>query len=126
MPIVYAAMGTTIYFFQQNNKLYKEYKQSYIYKTDTTHLTGHDYYPQYDSTYVRELETVSQKHRDLNFIITFLFYTLNIADAYVDAHLMTFDVSDNLSLQILPSLNFYSADNRKQKPSAGLTLSLRF
>ncbi len=121
IPIVYATMGTTIYFFQQNNKLYKEYKESYIEKTK--HTSGIDYYPQYDSTQVRELQMYYQKNRDLNFILTALFYTLNIADAYVDAHLMTFDVSDNLSLNILPSLNFYS---RKQKLSAGITLCLKF
>src|ERR1035437_1524301 len=33
IPIVYAAMGTTIYFVDYNNKLYKEYKRSYISKT---------------------------------------------------------------------------------------------
>jgi len=121
MPIVYAAIGVPIYLFQQNNQRYREYKQSYMIKTKQS--TGTDNYTQYDSTQVRELQTYYRKNRDLNFILIGLFYTLNIADAYVDAHLMTFDVSDNLSMKISPSLNFYS---RKQKPYAGLTLSFKF
>ena len=122
MPIVYASMGTTIYLFKYNNKIYKEYKQAYIYKTDTSASTI-DIYPKQDINWLKEQEDTYHKHRDLNFLLTMLFYTLNIADAYVDAHLMSFDVSDNLSMNILPSLNFYSA---KQKASPGLTLSLIF
>ncbi|MBI4947702.1 MAG: hypothetical protein HY840_15025 [Bacteroidetes bacterium] len=122
MPVVYAAMGITVYLFDYNNKLYKEYKRSYISKTDT--LSGIiDTHPDKSASQVRKYETTYHKHRDLSIILTALFYTLNIADAYVDAHLMTFDVSDNLSMNIMPSINLYSS---KQKPSAGFTLSLRF
>ena len=125
IPIVYAALGTTIYIFDYNNKLYKEYKRSYISKTytDTLHGKIFDPHPDKSVSQVQEYEITYHKHRDLSVILTALFYTLNIADAYVDAHLMSFDVSDNLSLNILPSLNFYSA---KQKPTMGMTLSFRF
>ena len=127
MPIVYATMGTTIYLFQQYNTQFRQYKRAYIAK-DTAKAFNF-YFPssndvnKYDTTQLRTQEERYRKFRDLNFILTFLFYTLNIADAYVDAHLMSFDVSDNLSMKILPSLNFYS---RRQKPYAGLTLSFRF
>jgi len=122
VPIIYAAMGTTIYFAGVNNKYYKEYHQGYINKTDGKDSTI-DLYPDYSETQLYELENYHRKYRDLNIILTGLFYTLNIVDAYVDAHLMHFDVSDDLSLHILPAMNF-SAINRK--PRAGLTLALTF
>ncbi len=120
IPLVYASMGTTIYFFDYNNKLYKEYKQAYLNKSESTAI---DLYPHYSAEQLKVFQDDYRRFRDLNVILTALFYTLNIVDAYVDAQLITFDVSDDLSLHVLPALNFYST---KQKPSAGLTLSLRF
>jgi hypothetical protein len=122
VPIVYASMGTTLYFFNSNNKLYKQYKQAFINKTDTATSTL-DTYPDYSDAQLKELESYYHKYRDLNVILTALFYTINVVDAYVDAHLMNFDVSDDLSLHVFPSMNFSAAS---KKPSAGLTLALRF
>jgi hypothetical protein len=122
VPIVYAAFGSTIYFYDTNNKSYKVYKQAYINKTDTASSTI-DLYPYFSAQQLQENEKYFRRYRDLSMILTGLFYTLNIVDAYVDAQLSTFDVSDNLSMQITPALNFYSS---KQKPAVGMTMSFRF
>ncbi len=128
IPIIYAALGTTIYLMQHYHSQLQNYKQAYKNK-DTAYAFNY-YFPSSSDTYTytsrADLETQEQhfrKFRDLTVILTALFYTLNIADAYVDAHLSTFDVSDNLSMNVLPSINFISAN---QKPSAGLTLSFKF
>lgn len=121
IPIVYATLGTTTYFFTSNNTLYREYKQAYINKTDGNPETIDDF-PYYNETQIRELQDYYRRYRDLNIILTGLFYTLNIVDAYVDAQLVTFDVSDNLSMNLQPALNL----SANKKPVAGLTLSLTF
>mgnify|MGYP000060360128 CR=1 FL=1 len=123
IPIIYAGMGTTIYFFNSNNKLYKQYRQAYVNKTDTITNTIDDY-PDYSDAQLKELENYYRKYRDLNVILTALVYTLNVVDAYVDGHLMNFDVSDDLSFHVSPSLNYHSI--RQKKPSAGLTLTFKF
>ena len=105
VPIIYVALGSTIYMFNSNNKLYKQYKQAYINKTDTAKSTI-DTYPQYSSSQLQEEEKYYRKYRDMSVILSSLMYTINIIDAYVDAHLMDFDVSDDLSLRIAPALNF--------------------
>ena len=51
-----------------------------------------------------------------------LVYLLNIIDANVDAHLKTFDVSDDLSLQLNPYSNF----DYNNKLQAGLSIKLKF
>jgi hypothetical protein len=51
-----------------------------------------------------------------------LVYLVNIIDANVDAHLRTFDVSDDLSLQLNP----YSNLDYNNKLQAGLSLKLKF
>lgn len=123
VPLVYATMGTTLYFFNFNNKLYRGYKQAYVYRTDTIPETVDDIYPEYTNDQLKELQSYHQKYRDLNVILTALFYTLNIVDAYVDAHLMRFDVSDDLSFHVLPALQMQA---NRRKPSAGITLSFTF
>jgi hypothetical protein len=122
MPLIYASMGTTIYFFINNNKIYREYRQAYINKSDSLSSTI-DEYPLYPASWLQEQENSYRKYRDLNFMLTALLYTINVIDAYVDAHLMNFDVSDDLSLQVFPSMNFSA---RNKRPSAGLTLALTF
>lgn len=46
-----------------------------------------------------------QRYYQLNIIFLGGLYALNILDAYVDAHLKTFEVSESLSLKIDPSFN---------------------
>jgi hypothetical protein len=129
IPLVYASIGTTIYFYNYNNKLYREYKRAYINKTDTLKSTI-DFYPKNDATWLLEQVKDFRKYRDLNIILGTLFYTLNIVDAYVDAQLINFDVSDNLSMNLTPALNFTTTTSnpyqRNLKPSAGLTLTFTF
>lgn len=122
IPIVYAGLGTTYYFFDTNNKLYKQYKKAYVYKTDSCTATV-DLYPTYTETQLRELSDAHRRYRDLNVILAAFVYTLNVVDAYVDAQLMNFDVSDNLSMSVFPQLDIAA---RRKKPSLGLTLSFRF
>jgi hypothetical protein len=40
-----------------------------------------------------------QKNRDLSAIVTVVLYILNIVDANVDAHLMQFNVNNDLSMR---------------------------
>jgi hypothetical protein len=53
------------------------------------------------------------------YIIAGIVYVANIIDAYVDAQLSNFDVSDNLSLRAQPILDF----TRNYEPVAGLKVS---
>jgi hypothetical protein len=124
IPIVYAAIGTTTYFVNYNNKLYREYKRSYISKTfkDTLHGKIFDPHPEISASQAQVYEVSYHKNRDLFAMLTVFGYILNIADAYVDAHLKTFDVSDNLSMRFFPSINL----SCQKSPVLGLTMSLRF
>ena len=46
-----------------------------------------------------------QRNMQISIIALTLWYFINILDAVVDAHLMSFDVSNNLALQITPDFN---------------------
>lgn len=50
----------------------------------------------------RQMETFYQKNRDLSFLALLGVHLFSVLDAHVDANLLAFDVSENLSLHIAP------------------------
>lgn len=46
-----------------------------------------------------------RRWRDLSIVISVAVYGLSILDAYVDAELYTFDISEDLSMKIYPEIN---------------------
>ena len=62
-----------------------------------------------------------QKNRDLSILITAGLYILNIIDANVDAHLLQYNVSDELTLKPQINQNFLT-----NKHEVGFCLSYQF
>ena len=118
MPLVYGAIGTSVYFYVWNDKRYQEFRD--VYKR---RLAGYsdDKYPFLSNDRVISAQKFYQKNRDLSLLITAAFYVLNIIDANVDAHLMQFNVDDNLTLR--PD---YFPSDITSKRNAGLTLNYTF
>jgi Family of unknown function (DUF5683) len=107
MPIVLGALGTTGYIFFRNVKQFNEADAAYKNASDGN--TANDYLipePYYSvRTNFERIKTFRNQVRqnvDYSVLFFIIFWGLNVADAAVDAHLKTFDVSDNLSLQIKP------------------------
>lgn len=118
IPIVYGAIGTSVYFYVDNNKKYHRYRDAY-----KARLAGLDdeFKGQYSDATLINAQRTFQRNRDLSLLISIGLYALNIIDANVDAHLMQFNVNDNLSLR--PDI--YPNDiNYKQ--NVGLTLNYSF
>ena len=98
VPIVYVGFGTlagsTIY----NATNYRKYKDKYIYMLENS-------LEEYEGQSIPEVQWYKDTHRryrDLFIIVTAGFYLLQIIDASVDAYLINFDVSDDLSMKINP------------------------
>jgi hypothetical protein len=73
----------------------------------------------YSTENLQILKNDYKRQRDLGAIGIMAIYLLNIIDANVDAHLRTFDVSDDLSLNISPWLH------RNQSMGLSLHLTLK-
>lgn len=117
IPIVYGAMGTSLYFYKENNRLYHEYRDAY-----KDRLAGkQDEYTFLDNNRLIAAQRLYQRNRDLSLLITGLFYILNIVDANVDAHLMQFNVDENLSMT--PKV---FQDQINYAPNLGFTLNYSF
>lgn len=117
VPLVYGALGTTIYFYISNNKKYNQYRNAY-----KNRLEGiPDDYSYLDNSRLISAQKFYQKNRDLSALLTGLFYILNIVDANVDAHLMQFNVNDNLTLKPDLYRNEFTT-----KQDLGVCLTLKF
>ncbi len=107
MPIVYGALGTTAYIFVRNIKQFREanssYKNAIDGDTSNDKLIPEPYYSvRSNPDRIKNFRNQVRQNVDYSVLFFIAFWGLNVVDAAVDAHLKTFDVSDNLSLQIKP------------------------
>lgn len=119
-PIIYAALGGLSYWGISNHIKYKYYSDNLraIYDEDesTTNTTF------YSDAQLIALKRDYKKYRDIAIMAGAFVYILNIIDANVDAHLKTFDVTDDLSLQLKP----YTGFDYRNTLQTGVTLKLTF
>lgn len=107
MPIVYAALGVTGYIFFRNVKQFNEAKSALANATDgdpsNDYLIPEPYYTVKDQPErIRSFRNEVRQNVDYSVLVFIIFWGLNVVDATVDAQMKTFDVSDDLSLQIKP------------------------
>lgn len=105
VPLVYGALGTTTYLFFRNLKQYRESKNAYTLATDNNpandSLIPQPYFTvRNQPERIRAFRNTVRQNVDYSVLFFVIFWGLNVADAAVDAHLKTFDVSDDLSLRI--------------------------
>jgi hypothetical protein len=126
MPIIYAGFGVLAYFISVNHSEYVQFKEAYIWNVqgDTT-PPPNDYAVKYTSAdQLKSGKDYYLRNFELTCILTGAWYILNILDATVDAHLISYDINEDLSLKLEPGLFNQSAYTNQ--PVAGLTLTLQF
>ena len=119
VPLIYAGLGATGYFLLQNNSLQRSLKMEYNLREKSDFSQTFDsQWEQYDSQGVLNLYNQRLNQRDL-FILAFgAVYILQVVDAAVEAHFVQFDVSEDLSLNLHPTMLGLA--------SPGLRLTLNF
>jgi hypothetical protein len=118
IPLVYAAIGTSLYFYIDNNKKYHQYRDAYKRRLEGYH---DDEFSRLDDSRLIAGQKFYQRNRDLTGLITIGLYALNIIDANVDAALIQFNVNENLSLKPVIYPNDVTF-----KPNVGLTFNYNF
>ncbi len=121
IPIVYAALGTGIGIYAYNNKNYHNYRDEYKRRLAGGVVDGNGKYDYLSEAQLISAQKQFQKNRDLSLMITIGIYILNIVEANVNAHLMQFNVNENLSLR--PDLQ---QNDLNYKQNVGLTLNYNF
>lgn len=122
LPIFYGGFLGCAYAMRWNNQMYADYAQAYIDIMDDNPNTnsfnqflhlGSQITNQNIDRYkelFRKRKDRFRRWRDLSFFCMIGVYGLSIIDAYVDASLSQFDISDDLSLRLEPG--FVNSDGK--------------
>lgn len=123
IPIVYAAIGTGMYFYLDNRSEYERYQTAYKLRLSgrEDEFNGVGGNPNVSNDGLIRAQEVLKKNRDLALFITIGLYALNIIEANVDAHLD--DKAFNPNLSFKPALYINPVDN---KAIAGINLKFDF
>jgi Family of unknown function (DUF5683) len=125
VPIVWGALGTCGYVISYNLSNYKDLKQAYIGKYNARVYNDSTEYYKMDPNLVPLSEESLRYNRDqfrrnvdYSILVFAILWGINVMDAAVDAHLKSFDVSEDLSLKIKPGYSEIAGTN-------GLSLVLK-
>lgn len=119
IPIVYAALGTGIYFYVDNNNQYKRVRDAY--KRRLAGFSDDEFQDRITDDGLQEAQKNYRRNKELSLLVTIGMYALNIIDANVDAHLLQYNINDDLSLK--PHYQIEEIDNVGR---VGLTLNFQF
>lgn len=139
LPLVYGGFVGCIYAMQWNNTMYRDYSQAYqdIMDNDPTTQSYNQFLhlgtritsanmAQYQSIFKSRKDRY-RRWRDLSFFCLLGVYALSIVDAYVDASLSEFDISDDLSLRLEPAvITSQKARSPLHASALGIHCSLQF
>ncbi|CAA0234467.1 DUF5683 domain-containing protein [Tenacibaculum maritimum] len=99
-PIVWAAIGTSIYFYIDNSNEYDRYRTAFKLRKQNLRdeFTDANGRKLISDAGLENAQKTLRKNRDLSLLTGTLLYVLQIIEASVNAHLLQFNTNDNLSL----------------------------
>ncbi len=124
LPIVYGVLGGITYFEIDNIREYNRLRDNYKWVVDGDPNTNPTEAPynQLDATSLKQYRDQWRRYVEQTSLFLGLAYILTATEAFVDAHLGRFDVSDDLSFRVQPKFQASPAG----QPVLGIGLTLQF
>lgn len=119
LPLLYSGVSTAIYFLNFNNRRYKEFIAALEIVREGTETNP---FPNLNEDGIIRNVNYWRRNRDAMYMVFGAIYALGAVDAFVDAHLSGFDVSDDLTFKLEPSMEPMLANNN----AIGLSLKIKF
>lgn len=122
IPVAYVLIGIPTYFYLKNDKDFDLYRDAY-----KRRLAGFaqgsfgDPFPNVSNDGLIRAQEELRRRKELSLLFAIGFYALNIVDANVDAHLLQFNVDEDLSFR--PHMKY---NQMEQSTDLGLTLNFKF
>jgi hypothetical protein len=127
IPIDYAGFAGAGYLVYHFSTEYIKYRDEYRIRIDKKDNLRNPDYKILDDNNVNAYKLQYQRYMQFSILALTLWYFINILDAVVDAHLMSFDVSSNLALHIAPDIsNGLAWGNSYKRHTLGLSFTLNF
>ena len=124
VPLAWAAVGIPTYFYLNNNSEYKRYREAYKLRKRglEDEFTLEDGTELISLTGLERAQKTLRGNRDLSLLVVILGYVLQIVEASVNAHLLQFDASDNITIN--PKI--ISNPINLETPSVGFSFKYSF
>ncbi len=120
IPVIYGVFAGMGYLVHYNYTRMDMFKTEYLHRVNNNGervLEGYQSYPDHS---IYSLYNSYNRNFQLMVIITVGVYALNLVDAYVFGHLFDFQVNDDLTMSLAPSLQSLPSGLH---PTVGLTFS---
>jgi hypothetical protein len=122
VPIIYAALGGMVYLIDFNQSRYRRFRDAYRLKLqDQPHEFTNTRLD--NERTLRVLRDNYDKNTQLSYVGIVAVYALQSVEAFVNAHLNSFDINDDLSLQLKPN---FDTDLMSGQAVVGVGVVLRF
>lgn len=132
VPVIYGLIGGLGYYSYWLNENYKDYRAAFYNLNPNTPNdfkfgpTPPNISPNADLNSLRTNRNFYRNRRDFIFITIALSYALNAIDAYVFAHLRSFDVSDDLSMNTsFKPIRVHNAQRDFAIPGISVSLNIK-
>ncbi|PRY51437.1 hypothetical protein B0I27_10722 [Arcticibacter pallidicorallinus] len=128
VPFIYGGLVGTALVFEFNQRYYRDIltELQVRYNEDNNIPDDREQNPKYqnlDETALQSGKDFYRRNRDLSVLVGLGVYAINIIDAYVDAKFFRWDVSDELSFRVKPSLQSLPT-HASVVPVPGIKISL--
>ena len=120
IPIYWGAIAGGVYFYSTNKRNYERYKWIYDQASSTDPEVEKPPITAENALYYRD---IYRRYRDYSILATALFYVVQIVDANVFAYMQDFEIDDDISLRVEPTV---ISPDYAQAPAMGLGFTLRF
>ena len=105
VPIIYAGLGVSGYFIVTNAKESIAYRNEIFFRQYNDLDALNPSLKEHSTENLIGMRNQYRRNMEIAIGAFTIIYMLNLVDALVDAHLYDFDISDDLSMKIYPSLN---------------------
>lgn len=127
IPIVYGGYVGFGLYIDFNNKQYNNFRQAYTERVnDITEDDFNTFPSQVPTDGIRKARDSARRQRDYAILFIAGYHLLQVVEAFVDAHLKNFDVSEDLSMKTYPSAIQHQIATGAQFTYPGITLSFGF
>ncbi len=113
LPVIYALGGYFIYNVSINNSKFLSFRDGFRLLSDSSKGITSLYInnQEYSALQCKSNRDLFKRQRDLNIFATVLVYALNLIDANVDGHFYKFEMNNDISLMMKPSIFQFNQNN---------------
>lgn len=104
VPLVYGGFFGIGLVYEFNQRNYKIFLKEAQFRQENPGKTQNPLYAPYTTEGIINIKDAYRRNRDLSILGGLGFYAINVIDAYIDAKFFRFDLSDELSIQVKPSV----------------------